>query len=700
MTQYAELEIGLHRRDSESYGVELRFSHPDGDADIRPTQYGASVARFDIATLHQLVLEPDEYGRLLGSGLLYEEGVRMAVAQAQSVAQSLDAPLRLRLFIGPTASELHGLRWESLHLPGTEGPLLAGESIVFSRYLSSQDWRPVHLRPKESLRALIVIANPSDISSYAPEGEPLSAIDAPGELARVRKALGAVEISDLATKGQATLERVIANLRHGYDILYLVCHGLFVRGEPWLMLEDADGNSARVAGRELAERMRELRQRPQLVVLASCRSAGDGQNLRGQAHSALAALGPQLAEAGIPAVVAMQGDVSQETVTAFMPTFFDELMKDGQIDRAMAVARGAVRRRFDWWMPVLFMRFKSGRIWYTPGFGDERWGQEKWPALLMNIKRGRCTPVLGPGLTESLLGSRLDLAQRWAETYHFPMAPHDREDLPQVAQYLAVNEGRMFPRDELGDYLRQELLQRYGADLPTTLAQSSLSELIAAAGADLRAKNSADPHRVLAALSLPIYITTDPSTLLVDALREAGRTPQVEPCRWNEYLEQLPSIYDDEPDYRPSAERPLVFQLFGSLDEPESLVLTEDDYFDYLIGVTGNKALIPAVVRRALTDTALLFLGFRMDEWDFRVLFRSIMSQEGRGRRRGYAHVSAQIDPDGSRILEPDGARRYLASYFQDADISIYWGSAEDFLRELHDMLPRRLPLEKQAEKG
>ena len=47
----------------------------------------------------------------------------------------------------------------------------------------------------------------------------------------------------------------------------------------------------------------------------------------------------------------------------------------------MAVARGAVRDRPDWWMPVLFMRLKSGRIGYKPGFGEEREGLQKWPAL-------------------------------------------------------------------------------------------------------------------------------------------------------------------------------------------------------------------------------------------------------------------------------------------------------------------------------
>ena len=115
-----------------------------------------------------------------------------------------------------------------------------------------------------------------------------------------------------------------------------------------------------------------------------------------------------------------------------------------------------------------------------------------------------------------------------------------------------------------------------------------------------------------------------------------------------------------------------------------SVVLTEDDYFKYLIGVTRDKDLIPGVVRRALADTALLFLGFRMDDWDFRVLFNSLMTQEGRSRRSRYAHVAAQIDPEEGRIQEPERARRYLESYFQDADISIYWGSVEDFVQELN----------------
>ena len=95
------------------------------------------------------------------------------------------------------------------------------------------------------------------------------------------------------------------------------------------------------------------------MVLASCQSAGSGADARTDDDGALAALGPRLAEeAGIPAVVAMQGNVFMTTVARFMPTFFAELQRDGQIDRAMAVARGAVRDAPDWWAPTLFMRLR------------------------------------------------------------------------------------------------------------------------------------------------------------------------------------------------------------------------------------------------------------------------------------------------------------------------------------------------------
>jgi CHAT domain/SIR2-like domain len=676
--EYAELELTLHRRDSASYALELRFSHPESDADLRLMRDGSAPVQFDATQLLAAAIDAETYGRSLAESLFGDPAARSAFAQARISAQSLGAPLRLRLLIGADAAELHALRWETLRDPDDGAPLLMGEQFLFSRYLSSSDWRPVKMRPKGDLRALVVIANPSGLERYN-----LAPVDIQGELERATTGLGAIPVTALDGGGSANLNNLLAHLRQGYDILYLVGHGALVSGESWLWLEDESGGIARASGNELVVRLQELAQRPRLVVLASCQSAGTGEEPRGaDANGALAALGPRLAEAGIPAVIAMQGQVTMATVARFMPIFFQELQRDGQIDRAMAVARGAVRDRPDFWMPALFMRLKSGRIWYVPGFGDQK-DFRKWPTLINSVRQGRCTPILGPGLVESLFGSTHEIAQRWAETYDFPMDPHEREDLPQVAQYVAVNQDEHFIRDELAQSMRDELLRQHRERVPDLADGAPLDELIKAVGAAWRARDVAEPHRVLAAQPFPIYITTNPDSLLEAALEEAGKAPRVALCPWNDYVERLQEAYDEAP----SAQRPLVYHLFGRLEEPDSLVLTEDDYFNYLIGVTSNKDLIPDSVRRALADTALLFLGFRMDDWNFRVLFRSFMSQEGRGRSRKYTHVAAQIDPEQGRIMEPERARRYLENYFQGAAISIYWGNAEDFVRELAEKL-------------
>ena len=128
--------------------------------------------------------------------------------------------------------------------------------------------------------------------------------------------------------------------------------------------------------------------------------------------------------------------------------------------------------------------------------------------------------------------------------------------------------------------------------------------------------------------------------------------------------------------------------LFGNMEtpspeDPDSLVLTENDYFNYLIEVSQNGNALPPGVRSALVDGSLLFLGFRVEEWDFRVLFRTIMKQQGRRLRDKYSHVAAQIDPEEGQTIDPERARRYLERYFEGDKVSIFWGSVDDFAARL-----------------
>ncbi len=703
MTGAADLELGLHRRDGRSWTVELRFSLPKGETDVRVVSNPSLHAAFDFATLQELAYDRDEYGRVLGENLFNAEGIGSAFKAARDAAAREGVSLRIRLFIGPSAPELQGLLWETIRHPAADAPLLMDEKVLFSRYLSSLDWRPVGVRPKTDLRAVVLVANAADVDSYRTEDRPLPPIDVEAELRRARRGLSPMRVTELVGE-MCSLGALSDALRRGCDILYVVCHGYVAAGEPQLLLEDGAGNVERVPANDFVNRLRELQRCPRLVVLVSCRSAGTGVHSSGGEEGNLTSLGPQLAEAGVPAVVAMQGDVSMDTVATFAPHFFGELQRHGQIDQAMAVARAAIRHRPDWWAPTLFMRLRTGRLWYAPGFGR---GFAKWPTLLNSIAEGRCTPILGPGVTDSFIGSHQQMAHRWAEMYHFPMAQHDRNDLPQVAQYLAVNQDSGFPREELRKFMATELVARYGRDLPEDLGGSgrdlpgrissqALDEIFNAVAQVRRNEPElCEPHSALAELPLPLYVTTQPADLMEGALLAAGKQPRRELCRWKEDDEDLlwpTPVFDREPEYRPDEHRPLVFHLFGHLQCPPSIVLTEDDYFDFLIGTTANKDLVPAYVRQRLSATALLFLGFRVDEWDFRVVFRSMMNQEGRRRRASLTHVAVQIDPEEGGTLEPERARSYLDDYFRFENISIYWGSAEDFIQELGAQWRARQP--------
>ena len=355
MTDPVDLEIDLRRAAENAYGVSMRLSQPRSEAESRVGPAGDRSITFDLPALQAAGVDPDVYGRLLSRALFANPEVLAGFQQARATAQAMQVPLRIRLLIVSDAPELHSLYWETLRDPeDRDSTLFTGEDVLFSRFISSGDLNPVTLRPRGNLKALAAVANPSDLADYG-----LAPVDAQAELSRARLGLGDLPVTSLVADGRqfCTLESILETLRDGSDILYLVAHGIFAKDQPWLLLEGADGKASRVAGRELADRIGGMQTKPRLIVLASCESAGKGTG------AALQALGPRLAEAGVPAVVAMQGSISMGTVARFMPIFFKELRRDGRIDRAMSVARETVKNESDFWMPVLFMRLKNGRIW-------------------------------------------------------------------------------------------------------------------------------------------------------------------------------------------------------------------------------------------------------------------------------------------------------------------------------------------------
>ncbi len=86
------------------------------------------------------------------------------------------------------------------------------------------------------------------------------------------------------------------------------------------------------------------------------------------------------------------------------------------------------------------------------------------------LRKATLCSILGPDLTETLLGSRRESPGVGLKPIIFRWRPTSAKNY-QVAQYLAIDQDPMFPRESLVDYLRQELFHRYGNILAETIGR-------------------------------------------------------------------------------------------------------------------------------------------------------------------------------------------------------------------------------------
>jgi len=100
----------------------------------------------------------------------------------------------------------------------------------------------------------------------------------------------------------------------------------------------------------------------------------------------------------------------------------------------------------------------------------------------------------------------------------------------------------------------------------------------------------------------------------------------------------------------------------GMLD---SVVLTENDYIEFLAGDTLQR--IPLAVLKTLRTSRLLFLGYSLEDWNFRVLLRRLsmlQQQEQSGQQRHWACI-LHADEVETRFWE----RRGVNLYHQSLDV-------------------------------
>lgn len=285
-----------------------------------------------------------------------------------------------------------------------------------------------------------------------------------------------------------------------------------------------------------------------------------------------------------------------------------------------------------------------------------------WDRLVAQLSRGDCTPFLGAGACDGTLPVAAEMSSRWAETHNYPFPDH--HDLPRVMQYISISDGDAI-------FVKERVCEEFASRGHPAFTEPT------------------EPHALLASFPVRVFITTNYDDFLTKALKMAGKSPRSVVCPW--YLPasaDFTKFFSRVPTTAPPPEEPLVFHLHGNLSNPKSLVLTEADYLEFLANIAVSRTgdgtqLVPSIVLSALTDYPLLFIGYSLQDWTFRVLFHGLLRAQSEVLRR--RSVSVQLlPPVNGTIMEAERrAREYMTRYLGGWSISIFWGTAAEFCSQL-----------------
>ncbi len=351
--------------------------------------------------------------------------------------------------------------------------------------------------------------------------------------------------------GGATLSALLAALRRTVDIWHFAGHGtdsglVFVNDRGKSQLVNAEMLGQMLAGEGV-----------RLAVLNACRAGVGG----GQAASVAGAL----LRAGIPAVVAMQTNVSDVTADAFAGAFYDAIAVGRGVDRAMTAGRKAIwaAGASEWWTPALFMRTPEGRIWWEPVKTAETDGRARELAYLDGLIEKyrywaeKYTPLAGIAEVRAAAaeGPRLDLPMLFMPTGFEKLEEHGF-GIGRRTERVPVDD----LRKAVADYRRLVILGEPGAGKTTTLWRLAYDLAIAAKDdpraplpllAPLGAYTGSEPPLDYAqgffdelGPYLPAYLNSKRVILLLDALNEM---PQQDYKKRIEHIQNLLNQYRDTP---------------------------------------------------------------------------------------------------------------------------------------------------------
>jgi hypothetical protein len=388
LLSYENLDI-LFERDGDAYRV--RVTHAPGGADV-PEQ--AFEVPFDDRDLENFVLKlakskgrvrridsPEIQGTKEVGGKLFDalftRGLATCLAMSRDHCHTAGEGLRLRLNLTETPSLLN-LPWEFLYDRSINRFLSLSDETPIVRYLAV-DHPANPLKTPLPLRVLVMVSSPDDVEYQD--------LDVEKEIADLKKA-----VASLAANGHLFLDVIPATLddlrralsENRYQVFHFIGHGGFDPSsqDGALVLETEGGRASITSGPTLGTFLADHRPL-RLAVLNACEGA------RSANDDPFAGVAQTLIQQGVPAVVAMQFEITDRAAIAFSKDFYASLVLGLPVDVAVSEARKGIfaqNNATEWATPVLYLRSPDGVLFdieYSDKIvrddkrGDDKGGDDK-----------------------------------------------------------------------------------------------------------------------------------------------------------------------------------------------------------------------------------------------------------------------------------------------------------------------------------
>jgi len=252
--------------------------------------------------------------------------------------------LNLRLTEVP---ELINLPWEYLYDESKDYFFALSKQTPIVRYLALEE----SIKPAVQelpLKILIVIASPTDYPDLDVDKECQNIQTSLRELVQQ----GYIKITLLRHVSLADLQNTLSE--KDYHIFHFIGHGGFNQENATgdLVFEDQNGKGHAVSGKVLAMLLHDVYSL-RLAILNACEGA------KTSPYNTFSGVGQCLMKQGMPAVIAMQTEITDTTALIFAEKLYTCLVRGDAIDVALVETRKAISAQsngVEWGVPVLYMR--------------------------------------------------------------------------------------------------------------------------------------------------------------------------------------------------------------------------------------------------------------------------------------------------------------------------------------------------------